>query len=156
MAKRTKYPGASKKKLSSTYNLKILAPKLVKMWHPVKNGKLTPVKVTPGSHRKVWWKCGEGHEWQATIANRAENGCPYCSGRRASKEYNLSVTNPELVKQWHPVKNGDLTPGKVTPGSSRKVWWLCDKGHEWQTNIAGRAIKKNGCPYCSGKRPSKE
>jgi uncharacterized Zn-finger protein len=135
-------------------------PELVKQWHPVKNGDLTPGKVTPGSSRKVWWLCDKGHEWQTYIAGRAikNNGCPYCSGKRASKEYNLSVIKPEIAKQWHPVKNDDITPDKVTPLAGRKVWWKCSKGHEWQTIIAGR-VKKNSasaCPYCSGKLPSKE
>jgi hypothetical protein len=160
LQKRTKYIGVNNMKLSSTYNLKVLAPGVAKQWHPFKNGDLTPVKVTPGSDRKVWWKCGKGHEWQASIANRAGKrrpGCPYCSGRRASKEYNLSITNPGIAKQWHPVKNGKITPDKVTPGSRRKVWWKCGKGHEWQATIASRAGKMSrGCPYCSGKLAGKE
>ena len=38
---------------------------------------------------------------------------------------------PELVKEWHPTKNGDLTPRDVTHGSKKKVWWLCQNIHEW-------------------------
>ena len=30
---------------------------------------------------------------------------------------------PHLVKEWHPTKNGDLTPKDVTYGSNKKVWW---------------------------------
>ena len=35
---------------------------------------------------------------------------------------------PDLVKEWHPTKNGDLTPNDFTHGSGKKVWWLCPKG----------------------------
>jgi hypothetical protein len=31
---------------------------------------------------------------------------------------------PHLVKEWHPTKNGDLTPDDFTHGSNKKVWWL--------------------------------
>ncbi|MBQ4587207.1 MAG: zinc-ribbon domain-containing protein, partial [Clostridia bacterium] len=35
------------------------------------------------SHKKAWWKCDKGHEWQARIASRNKgSGCPYCSGRK--------------------------------------------------------------------------
>ena len=33
----------------------------------------------------------------------------------------LSESHPELAAQWHPTKNGDLTPEKVTAGSSKKA-----------------------------------
>ncbi len=51
-----------------------------------KNSKLKPKDVTPKSHKKAWWLCKKGHEWQARIADRSSkgNGCPYCSGRRKS------------------------------------------------------------------------
>nr|WP_326262736.1 zinc-ribbon domain-containing protein [Bacillus thuringiensis] len=30
--------------------------------------------------------------------------------------------NPGIVKQWHPTKNGTLTPYDVVVGSYKKVW----------------------------------
>ena len=35
---------------------------------------------------------------------------------------NLTVGHSELVQEWHPIKNGELTPYEVTPGSDKKVW----------------------------------
>ena len=32
----------------------------------------------------------------------------------------LAEANPELAKQWHPTKNGELTPGDVTFHSGKK------------------------------------
>ena len=63
----------------------------------------------------------------------------------------LGTLNPELAKQWHPTKNEDLLPQQVTPGSKKKVWWQCEKGHEWQTSI-GHRTRGNGCPYCHSHR----
>ncbi|MFR4757130.1 MAG: zinc-ribbon domain-containing protein [Evtepia gabavorous] len=36
---------------------------------------------------------------------------------------------PALARQWHPTKNGGLTPAAVAPGSRRRVWWQCPQGH---------------------------
>ena len=43
-----------------------------------------------------------------------------------------------LLTQWHPVKNGPLTPRQVSYGSRQKIWWLCPKGHAWQAAVYTR------------------
>ena len=127
-------------------------PELVKEWHPTKNGELTPHSVMPGSGKKVWWICNHNHEWEATISNRTgrKSGCPYCSGKKAWLGFNdLQTTNPTLAKEWHPTKNKDLTPRMVVSRSDKKVWWLCEKGHEWKAAISG-VSGGSRCPICSG------
>ena len=55
--------------------------KLMAEWNWEKNNKLgfDPHVLTHGSNVKVWWKCKEGHEWQAVIGSRTHgNGCPFC------------------------------------------------------------------------------
>lgn len=64
---------------------------------------------------------------------------------------NLTITHPELSKQWHPTRNGDLTPADVTTESNRVVWWQCEKGHEWSASVNSRT-KGTGCPYCATKK----
>ena len=135
-------------------------PKLASEWHPTKNGELTPYDVTHTSNKKVWWKCpkGDDHEWESVIYNRSiGTGCLICSNRKVVMSNMLSTTHPELAKEWHPTKNGDLTPKNITAGFSKRIWWKCDKGddHEWVTSIANRLNKKTGCPFCSGRRSSK-
>lgn len=125
-------------------------PKLAKEWHPEKNVGFTPYDVIPGSHKKVWWKCEKGHEWQAVIKSRHVNNCPYCSGWAVCKDNCLATVRPKLAKEWHPEKNEDLTAYDVTPGSNKKVWWKCEKGHEWQTFVYNRS-KGINCPFCSGR-----
>lgn len=45
-------------------------------------------------------------------------------------------------------------PRDVTSKSSKKVWWRCEKGHEWKTAVNHRA-NGSGCPICStGKQTS--
>jgi hypothetical protein len=143
-------------KLSDSYNLKVKSPKLVAQWHPSKNGTLSPDKVMPGSGKKVWWKCDKGHEWQAVIKSRTQGcNCPFCAGLRVCKENSLAVVRPDLAAQWHPLKNDTLSPSKVTSGSNKKVWWKCEKGHEWKAVISNRN-RGHGCPFCAGFRVCKE
>ena len=64
----------------------------------------------------------------------------------------MQTLNPALAAQWHPTRNGDLTPAKVFPTSDLKVWWQCENGHEWQSIIFFRD-RGVGCPYCSRYTP---
>ena len=50
-----------------------------------------------------------------------------------TKENCIATTHPEIAAQWHPTLNEGLTPFDVRAGSTDRVWWLCDKGHEWKT-----------------------
>ena len=126
---------------------------LAKEWNYEKNGSLKPEHFLLNSNKKVWWKCSKGHEWQTTINNRNKGtGCPYCSNKKVLKGYNdLQALNPTLANEWNYEKNGGLSPTCVSPGSGKKVWWKCDKGHEWQAKIADRN-RGSGCPYCSGRK----
>ena len=132
------------------YNdLQTVNPTLAKEWNYENNNGLTPADVTPNSDKKVWWKCSEGHQWQATIGSRNKgSGCPYCSGKKALPGYNdLQTVNPALSKEWNYEKNNGLAPLDVKPNSDRKVWWKCQNGHEWQATIANRN-RGSGCPVC--------
>lgn len=64
----------------------------------------------------------------------------------------LNDTHPDIAKEWHPTKNGNLTANKVSPGSHKKAWWLGDCGHEWEGVIRNRVNRKSGCHYCAGKK----
>ena len=65
----------------------------------------------------------------------------------------LQTLFPEIAKEWHPTKNGSLTPDMFEFGSIEKVWWKCPKCHgEWQTTINLRTNQRTKCPYCSGKK----
>ena len=131
-------------------------PNLVKEFDFKKNSPLTPKDFSFSSGKKIWWKCLKKHEWISSISNRKNgNNCPYCKGRKVSKENNLKFLFPEVAKEWHPTKNENLTPEDVTRGSKKKVWWKCSKEHEWIAIIDSRTRGGN-CPYCAGHKSSKE
>jgi hypothetical protein len=76
------------------------------------------------------------------------------------KNKTLANRHPELVKEWHPTRNGDRTPENVTFGSSYKAWWTqkykdLRSGNiftfEWQAAVYHRS-KGQGCPYIAGKK----
>ena len=130
-------------------------PEKVPLWHPEKNGTLTPSDVTPGSRKKIWWRCERGHSWQASVYSvvGSDSGCPYCSGLLpVPGETDLATQKPEIAKLWDGERNAPLTPDQVLPGGKAKVWWKCEKGHSWQAQIYSVALDGCGCPYCAGKR----
>ena len=124
-------------------------PTLAKEWNYEKNNALTHTDVTTGSNKKVWWKCKNGHEWQAYICHRNKgSGCPYCSGKKVLKGYNdLQTVSPSLAEEWNYEKNNELSPADVTQNSNKRVWWKCSEGHEWEATINNRS-RGNRCPIC--------
>ncbi len=140
-------------------NLAVLFPDIAKDWHPTKNGNVKPSDVTAKSNKKVWWKCpvADDHEWDTRVANRTANlsKCPCCTGQKVSVTNSLATRFPEIATEWHPTKNGELTPNDVVYGSGRRVWWKCDNGpdHEWPTRICTRTSYR-GCPFCTGRKVS--
>lgn len=106
-------------------------------------------------------KCNAGpdHEWQADVANRvAGGGCPFCTNRRVSVTNSLATLHPRIAAQWHPTKNGTLTPGDVVRSSGIRVWWQCPKGpdHAWHGSVHARTAgrRDRSCPFCTGNRVS--
>lgn len=129
-------------------------PQYAATWNYDKNGNLTPDDITYGSRKNVWWKCEKGHTWQARVNQRirkkVDGGCPYCSGKCTGDDNNLEYLYPNIAREWHPTKNGETKAKDVTPGTNRKFWWQCDKGHEWEASVVGRVAKKSNCLYCCG------
>jgi hypothetical protein len=91
IGKRTGYgrgcPYCAGRRVCDDNNLEFINPDLAKEWHKEKNGSLTPKDVTSCSGKKVWWECGEGHEWKAKISGRAwGTGCPVCAQSKGEKK----------------------------------------------------------------------
>lgn len=123
------------------------------LWHPERNGQLTPADVSFGSRVRVWWCCEQGHEWQAMVYSVASDGCgcPYCAGKKAIPgETDLATTHPRVALLWH--EKNSVSPRQVSAGSRKKAWWRCEQGHQWEAAISSVAMDGCGCPYCAGKR----
>ena len=63
------------------------------------------------------------------------------------------IDNPIMMKEWNYERNNSLGffPENFSIGSGQKVWWVCEKGHEYESIINSRK-RGSGCPYCAGKK----
>ncbi len=70
---------AGQKLLAGYNDLATTFPAVAAQWHPTRNGDLIPDRVLAGTAKKAWWRCEDGHEWEATVAGRTSSrgsGCP--------------------------------------------------------------------------------
>lgn len=144
----------SGKLINHTNSLFNTAPHLEKEWDYEKNTDISPHEIGRSSHKLVWWICSKcNSSYDSTPNNRSNNkNCPYCAGRRVNSTNSLASLYPHLLSEWHPFKNGDLTPHDFTSGSKEIIWWICPKcNSDYEMNIIQR--KNNiSCPYCRGMR----
>lgn len=142
-----------KKLIKGLNDLETINPALAKEWNYNKNS-LKPFEVSFGSGKKVWWKCSNGHEWQAVISSRNNGrGCPYCSGSKPIVgETDLKSKYPKIAKEWDYEKNDDKKPSEYTCGSREPIWWKCSKGHSYKQIIIKRTTRGYNCPYCSNEK----
>lgn len=155
-------------------DLATVNPELSAQWHPTKNGQLKPTDVTIYSNRRVWWllpyddqEAGKhfDFEWKSSVSHRSNGrGCPYLSTATSPKVWkgfnDLATVNPELAKEWHPTKNGDLRPVDIVAGSGLKVWWYLPYNdhktgeyyeYEWEA-VVGSRNKGIGCPFIASSK----
>jgi hypothetical protein len=135
-------------------------PEYLSEWDYEKNLNILPTAVTAKSPTKVWWKCKDGHSYNQAIASKARGSiCPTCANiiraetvrlSRLKKSGSLRDHYPRIAEHWHSLKNRELTPDLVTKGAKQKVWWVCKKGHEWNTTVNTMTDKRRSfiCPEC--------
>lgn len=87
------------------------------------------------------------HFYNGTVVNPNSTYNPY---KTLSP---LSITNPELLKEWDYEENS-VSPEEITRSYKIKVHWKCENGHKWKALVTTRTRKhQTGCPYCSGNLP---
>lgn len=137
-------------KVSVTNNLKRKYPKLAKEWQLRENG-LRPDQVSYGSNKMAFWKCKEGHLWEAPICNRTtkDSGCPKCNRGAPTdlRDY------PHALREFERKKNKGINPYSLPVGM--KVFWRCyiDNEHTWVSGFY-RTSKQDRCPFCTNKKGS--
>jgi predicted metal-binding protein len=141
-------------------------PQIAAEWHPTRNADVTPEQVYSRSQKKRWWLCAQGHSYDMKPADRTgkqASGCPYCSGARLTTDRSLATMFPDIAAEWHPTKNGRLTPEDVAYGSDKRAWWKClvsSRHPAWRASPnrrtqpytrAKKSLVKStagGCPRC--------
>ena len=113
--------------------------------------------ATPASKKdRVVWRCALDPDdvRTARIFDRFNGGhrCPFCMGVRVHPKESLAALFGEITGEWHPTKNRSLRAYEVLPGSGRRAWWRCGKGHELPAYIFSRTKQQTNCPRCFRER----
>lgn len=121
---------------------------------------IDPRRVSPRSNLTANWICPDcSFPYPATFNDRfGGQGCPACAGKKVHIGVNdLAFLEPDISSEWHPTKNGALTPQDFVRFSNKQAHWKCDKGHEWSAVIVSRTKMRSGCPSCAetGYRPER-
>ena len=154
-------------KASDPY-LKARYKRLVSEWD--KDNTLTPKDITPGSDKKINWKCKKGHMWKTELSSRTrdESNCPCCSNYKVCDDNNLQYLSDNeedlgkrerykrLVSEWD--TDNTLTPSDVLPGTGQFINWKCKKGHTWEASLVSRTglNLKTNCPICNESKGEEE
>lgn len=148
-------PFCANKRVSCTNSLQACFSWIASEWHPDRNGAVTPRDLVAVSTHVAFWRCSvrPEHEWRAAVRDRTrgQTTCPFCVRKRVAPADSLAACHPQVAVEWHPTKNGPLTPREVSPGSSRAVFWRCvaSPEHEWRATVSNRVRRASGCPRCS-------
>ena len=143
----------SKRVLKGFNDLQTRKPELVKEWSE-RNLPLTPDQIMPFSRKKLWWKCENGHEWQATANSRSKgNNCPICHNKRVIQGINdMASRYPQLTAEWSE-RNGEFQLNEMlSRDRTVPVWWKCRAcGREYMAAVRSKLEKDHVCPFCSGR-----
>ena len=112
--------------------------------------------ISPGSDSMENWECKDcGHEWPATVANRAKRGtgCKPCGIKRSAKKQSTVPYKKSVAYLFPRLAREHRGPGNLRslgPGSDSMENWECkDCGHEWPAIVRDRAKRGAGCSHCA-------
>jgi very-short-patch-repair endonuclease len=117
-----------------------------------------PNEVALNSHKKFWFDCDCGHEFDIQLNNvNIGRWCPYCSNKKICEPkknckicFDKCFASVEKSKYWSN-KNEEM-PHRVFKNSHKKYWFDCECGHEFEASLSDITSKKSWCPYCSNKK----
>ena len=125
---------------------------LFDQWDFEENDKLglDVYKITISNGKSPNWQCtiDSRHKWKSRVADRATQGCPYCSNHRIMVGYNsMWDTNKKLASMLMNPDDGY----KYMQTSGEKVDWECPECEEFIKNKQIAFVKNRGlfCPNCS-------
>ena len=64
------------------------------------------------------------------------------------KDYCIKEGKLYLLDEWDVEKNLPHTPETINHSSCVSVWWKCEKGHSWQTQLKSRSASRTRCMKC--------
>ena len=163
-------PFCANQKVCHHNSLYTKAPHLVPEWSEA--NERSPHDFTASSHKRAWWQCECGCEWEAAINKRTSlgTGCPDCADVRRSGKHKrhptLTESQHDMLQLWDWGLNeqAGLDPSKLRCRSGKKAHWLCNKcpagqPHTWQAAVNDMyritSHGTRGCPCCEGRKACK-
>ena len=130
-------------------------PFIEKLWDYEKNDKLNldPSKLTHGSNVKAHFKCENGHSRYCRISAIATKKTSYFCQQCKNGKNLLKNKYPNFFKEVDVNNNPNLEIDRITCGSKKKIWWICDEGHKWETSPRIRVMGNTQCPQCKKLSP---
>ena len=113
-----------------------------------------PNEVALNSHKKFWFDCECGHEFESNLVNinQSNNWCPYCYNRKLCG--NCESCNEKSFatheKSFYWSDKNKLKPNKVIKGCDKKFYFNCNKcPHELLISPKKISVLGRWCSYCS-------
>lgn len=100
------------------------------------------------SGKKVLWECDKGHKWAINVdaMQKREEPCFECKKEKNS----LTTLFPESEKEFSSKNKVEFS--SLTHGSTKRIIWECEKGHEWTQTPKLRFKPQTNylspCPHC--------
>ena len=114
--------------------------------------------MTMGGERKAPGICRAGHRFERIFkrmmadASAGNEKCPFCENQLVLRGTNdMATTHPLVAAQWHPTKNGTLTPRDIVAGSRTMCWWSCQLEHEYPATASNRTAAHSACTVCANR-----
>lgn len=98
---------------------------------------------------KLDWVKLRFHNKKLRIMRLADNGDEVMENI-TNKQQSLSITHPDIIMHWDHIKNRNYTLDDVFAESYKRIYWICEQGHEAFEPVRVR-VKRGGCVECNRK-----
>lgn len=128
-------------------------PNLVAEWDDERN-EGDPATTPAGRDMTLWWRCAQGHRWQAKLTMRTmrQTRCPECHRDWATASTSFAAIHPTLLPEWDSVQNLLRRPERTPATSGKPAWWICrdrpDLHAPYRMSPLARGKREIGCPTC--------
>lgn len=73
------------------------------------------------------------------------------------KDNSLAELYPDIAKEWHPTKNGNITPEQISSETHDSYYWICSEcGREYKAMVKNRVRVGSGCKKCGQKTTARK
>lgn len=107
------------------------------------------------ANQKAWWRCEEGHEWQAAFKSVIYGGtwCPECWDirRRQPREEPPAAPRKLGIEDCHALadRHGGLCLTGYYINYMHEMVWRCSRKHEWLASLHAMEARESFCVECA-------